>query len=112
MVTNSLASNEVAAAERSPARTRATREADGRTLGEDSQGTPPSNTVPLKYNADKSKLLRFGVDSLYLSYPGVLSEDWDKKLARLKELAQMEGDLSQSIAQVTICDHLFEVRLR
>ncbi len=82
----------------------------GRSHGEDSQGTPPSNTVPLKYNPDKSKLLRFGVDSLYLSYPGVMSEDWDKKLARLKELAQMEGDLSQSIAQATICGHLFEVR--
>ena len=91
-------------------RTHAQRVPDGRERGEDSQGTPPSNTVPLKYNPDKYKLLRFGVDSLYLSYPGVLSEDWDKKLARLKELAQMEGDLSQSIAQVTICDHLFEVR--
>ena len=99
-----------AAAVRPPARTRAPREADGRTHGEDSQGTPPCNTVPLKYNPEKSKLLRFGVDSLYLSYPGVMSEDWDKKLAKLKELAQMEDDLSQSIAQVTICDHLFEVR--
>lgn len=99
-----------AAALRPPARTHAPRVADGRTQGEDSQGTPPSNTVPSKYNPEKFKLLRFGVDSLYLSYPGVLSEDWDKKLARLKELAQMEGDLSQSIAQVMICDHLFEVR--
>ena len=98
------------AAVRPPVRTHAPRVADGRTHGEDSQGTPPSNTVPLKYNPDKSKLLRFGVDSLYLSYPGVLSEDWDKKLACLKERAQMEGDQSQSIAQVTICDHLFEVR--
>lgn len=95
---------------RSPARTRAPRAADGREHSEDSQGTPPSNTVPLKYNPDNSKLLRFGVDSLYLSYPGVLSEDWDKKLARLKELAQLEDELSQSIAQVTICEHLFEVR--
>jgi len=63
-----------------------------------------------KSNPEKSKLLRFGVDSLYLSYPGVMSEDWDQKLARLKELAQMEDDLNQSIAQVTICEHLFEVR--
>ncbi|MBI1888010.1 MAG: hypothetical protein HYS19_06510 [Nitrosomonadales bacterium] len=98
------------AAVRPAARTRAPRAPDGRTNGEDSQGTPPCNTVPLKYNPDKSKLLRFGVDSLYLSYPGVMSDDCDKKLARLKELAQMEDDLSQSIAQVTICEHLFEVR--
>lgn len=98
------------AAERPSARTRAPRAPDGREHGEDAQGTPPSNTVPLKYNPEKSKLLRFGVDSLYLSYPGMLSEDWDKKLARLKELAQQEDDLSQSIAQVTICEHLFEVR--
>lgn len=102
--------NVEAAAVSPPARTRASRAADGRTHGEDSQGTPPSNTVPLKYNPEKTKLLRFGVDSLYLSYPGVMTEDWDKKLARLKELAQMEDDLSQSIAQVTICEHLFEVR--
>jgi hypothetical protein len=98
-----------AAAVRPPACTHAERVVDGRTNGEDAQGTPPCNTVPLKYNPEKSKLLRFGVDSLYLSYPGVMTEDWDKKLARLKELAQMEDDLSQSIAQVTICEHLFEV---
>ena len=75
-----------------------------------SGGTPPTNRVPLKYNPEQSKLLRFGVDSLYLSYPGIMSEDWNNKLARLKELAQQEDDLSQSIAQVTICEHLFEVR--
>ena len=102
--------NQPAAVERPPVRTRAPRAPDGRERGEDSQGTPPSNTVPLKYNPEKSKLLRFGVDSLYLSYPGVLSEEWDQKLSRLKELAQQEDDLSQSIAQVTICGHLFEVR--
>jgi hypothetical protein len=92
-----------------PARMRASAP-DGRSQGEDAQGTPPSNTVPLKYNPEKTKLLRFGVDSLYLSYPGVMTEEWDKKLARLKELAQQEDDLSQSVAQVNICNHLFEVR--
>ncbi len=99
-----------AAAGRPIDRMHAQRAPDGRTHGKDAKGTPPCNTVPLKYNPDKSKLLRFGVDSLYLSYPGVMSEDWDKKLARLKELAQQEDDLSQSIAQVNICEHLFEVR--
>jgi len=85
------------------------RRTDGGMRG-DPQGTPPCNTVPLKYNPEKTKLLRYGVDSLYLSYPGVMNEDWDKKLAKLKMLAQMEDDLSQSIAQVAICEHLFEVR--
>lgn len=103
------ASNQAAAAAETPARMRASAP-DGRLGGEGVKGTPPSNTVPLKYNPDKSKLLRFGVDSLYLSYPGVMSEDWDRKLSRLKELAQQEDDLSQSIAQVTICEHLFEVK--
>jgi len=85
------------------------RRTDGGRRG-DNEGTPPSNTVPLKYNPEKTKLLRFGVDSLYLSYPGVLSEEWDQKLSRLKELAQLEDELSNSVAQVTICGHLFEVR--
>ncbi|NNM80577.1 MAG: hypothetical protein HKM01_09020 [Gallionella sp.] len=93
------------------ARIHAQRVTDGQEQGGGaSEGTPPTNRVPLKYNPEQSKLLRFGVDSLYLSYPGVMSEDWDNKLARLKELAQQEDDLSQSIAQVTICEHLFEVR--
>ena len=95
-----------------PARTHAERVADGRMHGEVATGAPPTNRAPLKYKPDKSKLLRFGVDSLYLSYPGMLSEDWDKKLAGLKELAQQEDELSQSIAQVTICGHLFEVKDR
>jgi len=76
----------------------------------DIEGAPPTNRAPLKYNPGKTRLLRFGVDSLYLSYPGVLSKEWDQKLAHLKELAQLEDELSQSIAQVTICGHLFEVR--
>src|SRR3989338_11271596 len=67
------------AAVRPPARTRAPRAPDGRTHSEDTQGTPPTNRVPLKYNPKKTKLLRFGVDSLYLSYPGVLSEEWNIK---------------------------------
>ena len=83
-----------------------------RECSEVATGAPPTNRAPLKYNPEISKLLRFGVDSLYLSYPGMLSEDWDKKLAGLKELAQQEDELSQSIAQVTICGHLFEVKDR
>lgn len=39
------------------------------------QGTPSSNTVPNNSNGGEFfKPLRWGVDSLYLSYPGRLNE--------------------------------------
>ena len=38
-------------------------------------GTPPSNTVPLNYNPKTFKSLRYGIDSLYVSYPGVIADD-------------------------------------
>lgn len=50
------------------------------------------------------------MDSLYLSYPGVLAEEWDRKLGDLKELAQSESETQQALAQVVIGEHLFEVR--
>lgn len=99
-----------AAAARPPARTRASREPDGRTHGEDSQGTPPSNTVPCNYNPETFKSLRYGVDSLYVSYPGILSEEWSHKLSDLKDLAQSESETEQALAQVIIGEHIFEVR--
>jgi hypothetical protein len=74
------------------------------------QGTPPCNTVPGNYNPTTFKALRFGVDSLYVSYPGVLSEEWDRKLVTLKELAQSANEAEQALAQVVIGEHLFEVR--
>jgi hypothetical protein len=76
----------------------------------DEKGTPPCNTVPCNYNPDTFKALRYGVDSLYVSYPGVLSEEWDHKLADLKALAQSENEFEQATAQVVIGEHLFEVR--
>jgi len=77
-----------------------------------SEGTPPSHTVPCNYNPSTFKALRFGVDSLYLSYPGVLSEDWDKKLSGLKEIAKSESEAEQALAQVVIGGHIFEVKDR
>jgi len=74
------------------------------------EGTPPCNTVPLNYNPKTFKSLRYGIDSLYVSYPGVIAEDWDKKLANLKELAQSEDENQQALAQVVIGLHLFEVK--
>lgn len=92
----------------SPARSRASG-ADGGDA-RPVEGAPPSNTAPGNYNPETFQALRFGVDSLYLSYPGVLAEDWDRRLADLKELAQSESEAQQALAQVVIGGHLFEVR--
>lgn len=75
-------------------------------------GTPPSNTVPSNSNCSGFKALRFGIDSLYLSYPGQLAEDWNDSLLELKELAQSTKQTDQALAQVTIASHIFEVRDR
>lgn len=75
-------------------------------------GTPPSNTVPSNSNYSDFKALRFGRDSLYLSYPGGLAEDWSDRLLELKELAQSTKETDQALAQVTIASHIFEVRDR
>lgn len=74
------------------------------------RGVPPTNRTPCNYNPETFKALRYGVDSLYVSYPGMLSEEWDKKLADLKALAQSENEFEQATAQVVIGEHLFEVR--
>ncbi len=73
-----------------------------------SHGTPSSNTVPSKYNSDPY-ILRFGIDSLYLSYQGELSEEGENKLYTLKELAQSDDPRHQDKAQLSIGDHLFKV---
>lgn len=96
-----------AAAERLPARSASE---DGQPLGEDSQGTPLSNRVPPKDNKDKFKPLRFGIDSLYLSYHGQLADEWNIRLDDLKTLAQSEDEAEQALAQVSIGSHIFEVR--
>ena len=76
-------------------------------------GAPPSNTAPLK---DKyktlSKIVHQGIDSLYLSFQGTLSEQWSQKLARLKILAQDSDPSIQATAQAKIGNHCFEVSSR
>ena len=72
----------------------------------------PSNTATNNSNKDnlEVKLLRFGVDSLYLSYQGELFQHIDKKLNELKRLAQFDRADTQAKAQYKIGDHLFEVK--
>lgn len=74
--------------------------------------TVPSNTVTNTCNPPiaELKFLRFGVDSLYLSYQGELYPDVNDKLAALKVIAQSERQADQSQAQYVVGDHLFEVK--
>lgn len=72
--------------------------------------TPPTNRVSNKYNQEYFKLLRWGVDSLYLSFAGSLHADQEANLERLKKLAQAEQLSEQSAAQLAINHHVFEVK--
>ena len=80
-----------------------------------SLGAPPSNTALSNYTKTSDPpafLLRSGIDSLYLSFPGQISETWNERLCGLKLLAQSEDPADQAKAQVVIGDHIFAVRDR
>ncbi|MGQ2964339.1 replication initiation factor [Methylophilus sp.] len=71
----------------------------------------PSNTATNNsINGLDLKYLRYGVDSLYLSYQGEVFKDVDTKLIELKRLARSENPIEQAKAQYRIGDHLFEVK--
>ncbi len=80
--------------------------------GERESVAVPSNTATNNSNHDSIgvKFLRFGVDSLYLSYQGDLFPHIDTKLANLKRIAQSDRQEQQAQAQLKIGDHLFEVK--
>jgi hypothetical protein len=74
------------------------------------QGTQSSNTVPSTYIHDgSSRILRTGIDSLYLSFKGELAEETSIRLNKLKELARDDLGSRTSLAQIKLHDHLFEV---
>jgi len=73
------------------------------------KGTPPSNTVPPNYIKDQTTILRYGIDSLYLSFSGSLSPDLEDKLVSLKLAAQSNEQDEKVTAQIKFGDHLFEV---
>lgn len=76
-------------------------------------GAPPSNTAPSNYIDDtNTQVLRYGVDSLYLSYPGTLSKQAEQRLLGLKLAAKGSDEQEQSNAQFRIKDHLLEVKDR
>ena len=74
------------------------------------KGAPPSNTAPHTCNDIEFLPLRWGVDSLYLSYAGELLPEVAKKLASLKQLAQSVDLKEEARAQLLVGDHLMEVK--
>src|SRR5882724_2923723 len=57
-------------------------------LGVGGGDAPPTNRASHTCNSEYFKPLRWGVDSLYLSYPGKLSPEVEASLKNLKRLAQ------------------------
>jgi len=72
--------------------------------------TSPTNRVSNKYNHEYFQPLRWGVDSLYLSFAGNLHTDQENKLDRLKKLAQSDLLTDQAQAQFPVNNHIFEVK--
>jgi hypothetical protein len=74
-----------------------------------SKGAPPSNTAPANYVDDSTCIYRTGIDSIYLSWSGKLSEEYDEILSGLKDRAQSPKLNEQSQAILQLLDHRFEV---
>ena len=70
----------------------------------------PSNTATNNSINGEVKFLRWGVDSLYLSYQGELHPEINEQLIQLKRQAQSDRQLDQAKAQIKVGDHLFEVK--
>lgn len=71
----------------------------------------PSNTATNNYiHSEKVKFLRWGIDSLYLSYQGNLHLETNQQLIQLKKFAQSDNPQEQAKAQLKIGNHLFEVK--
>ena len=74
------------------------------------EGTKSSNTVPSTcINDSNTKILRTGIDSLYVSYQGELTTESSIELKTLKELAQSNSPEKIALAQYFAYDHGFDV---
>ena len=82
-----------------PSPARSAQRADGGSGGVELD-TQPSNTVSNNCNGEYFKALRWGVDSLYLSYPGELMPEVNERLTALKLMAQSLNPVEQSQACV------------
>lgn len=79
-------------------------------------GAPLSNTAPYTCIPEEGQpyfqALRWGVDSLYLSYKGKLTFESELNLKRLKDLAQSQNPSDNAVAQLKLGQHVFEVKDR
>ncbi len=76
------------------------------------KGAPPSNTAPTnckKQDKPIIQLLRSGVDSLYLSYAGVLFSEQDAALSALKKAAKSTNEIDHATATYRHGKNLFRV---
>lgn len=74
---------------------------------------PPSNTASnnsIPFPKGLFCPLRWGVDSLYLSYRGSLHEEREEQLAELKIAAQSQDPSEVAMAQLRLGGHIFEVK--
>lgn len=69
-------------------------------------GAPSCNTA---HANSICKVIRHGIDSLYVSYPGQLSELMEKHLGALKQRAQSDSESVAANAQLSLGEHLFAV---
>lgn len=76
----------------------------------DNEDAPPSNTASSNCNRGYFQPLRWGVDSLYLSYPGEVCPVMNSELARLKGIAQSPEPYQRIHAQLELDGHIFEVK--
>lgn len=74
-------------------------------------GAQSSNTAPYTCKTN-TKILRVGVDSLYLSYPGSITEETSIRFKKLKELAQSQAEGNSHLAQWDCRGRIFKVHDR
>lgn len=86
--------------------------AQRRRPGPEHSGAPPSNTAPgncINSNSGALSILRFGVDSVYFSFPGKLAFNRIIEFEHHKKLAQSPSKDEQSLSFVAFDKHLFVV---
>lgn len=79
--------------------------------GGNHEGASPSNTAPYSCNMG-TRILRAAVDSLYLTYPGSITEETSVRLKFLKSLAQSITRDNSHLAQWECGEHIFQVHDR
>lgn len=79
--------------------------------GSGAAGAPSSNTAPANCTSVVQSLLA-GIDSLYVSYRGALSQAWESRLSGAKEAAKAQEADKRLQAQLEVGGHLFVVHDR